>query len=84
VRAAEQFGTRCRTSPTNNPWATIAVIYIPRKIIAPKMSDHACAIIPGLRLFRHSANNPNRAPNKVILATAPTPSYRWPIPNTSA
>ena len=31
-----------------------------RKMITPKISDHACAIIPGLRLFRHRASNPNK------------------------
>ncbi len=48
--------------------------YAPRKMITPKISDHACANMPGLRLFRQTATNQNRTPNSMILPTAPTPS----------
>jgi len=40
VRAAEQLGGKpvAEPSPTDNPSRTIAVIYISRTIIRPKMS----------------------------------------------
>ena len=53
-------------------------------MITPKMSDQACAIIPGRKLFLHTASIPNWTPNPVILKTGPTPSYRWPIPKMTA
>jgi hypothetical protein len=39
-------------------------------MITPKISDHACATIPGRRLFRHRASSPNKTPNRVILNLA--------------
>jgi hypothetical protein len=45
-----------------------------RKITMPYRSDHAWAIIPGLRLRRHPASAPNNAPYRTIFATAHVPS----------
>ena len=47
-----------------------------RKIqrMTAKMSDHACASMPGRRLLRQAASSPKSRPYAVILATAQAPS----------